>query len=151
MKIVSCFNRTLTTNCLPLTKQELHLAWLLVIPVALYLYRRQARRVQVSTLLFFKVLAREHQESAWLRKLKRWLSLLMTLLIFLALMLALGRPIWSGLGEEGELVVVVDRSASMGAKDASGETRLEAGVKLLMGRLASVPESVAVTDMGRAV
>jgi hypothetical protein len=101
--------------------------------------------VQVSTLLFFKVLAKEHQESAWLRKLKRWLSLLMTLLIFLALMLALGRPIWSGLGEEGELVVVVDRSASMGAKDASGETRLEAGVKLLQGRLASVPESVAVT------
>ena len=123
----------------------LHLAWLLVIPVALYLYRRQARRVQVSTLLFFKVLAKEHQESAWLRKLKRWLSLLMTLLIFLALMLALARPIWSGLGEEGELVVVVDRSASMAAKDASGKTRLEAGVKVLKGRLASVPDSVAVT------
>jgi hypothetical protein len=123
----------------------LHLAWLLVIPVALYLYRRQARRVQVSTLLFFKVLAKEHQESAWVRKLKRWLSLLMTLLIFLALMLALARPIWSGLGEEGELVVVVDRSASMAAKDASGVTRLEAGVTLLKGRLASVPESVAVT------
>lgn len=123
----------------------LHLAWLLVIPVALYLYRRQARRVQVSTLLFFKVLAKEHQESAWLRKLKRWLSLLLTLLIFLALMLALARPIWSGLGEENELVVVVDRSASMAAKDGSGESRLEAGVKILKGRLAGVPESVAVT------
>jgi len=123
----------------------LHLAWLLVIPVVLYLYRRQARRVQVSTLLFFKVLAREHQESAWLRKLKRWVSLLLTLLIFLALILALARPVWSGVGEEGGLVLVVDRSASMAAKDAKGVTRLAAGVKALRGRLAAVPETVAVT------
>jgi Aerotolerance regulator N-terminal len=123
----------------------LHLAWLLVLPVALYLYRRQARRVQVSTLLFFKVLAREHQESAWLRQLKRWLSLLLTLLIFLMLMLALARPVWSGIEEQGELVLVVDRSASMEAKDADGETRLEAGVKAVRGRLSGVPETVPVT------
>jgi hypothetical protein len=123
----------------------LHLAWLLVIPVALYLYRRQARRVQVSTLLFFRVLAREHQESAALRRLKRWLSLLLTLLIFLALMVALARPVWSGVEEGAALVLVLDRSASMAAKDASGVTRLEAGVKEVRGRLSGVPESVEVS------
>lgn len=123
----------------------LHLAWLLVIPVALYLYRRQARRIQVSTLLFFRVLAREHQESAALRRLKRWLSLLLTLLILLALILALARPIWSGTQSDGGLVLVVDRSASMAARDKSGAARLEAGVAELMDRLSGVPETVAVS------
>lgn len=123
----------------------LHLAWLLVIPVALYLYRRQARRVPVSTLLFFRVLAREHQESAAMRRLKRWLSLLLTLLIFLALVLSLARPVWSGGKAQGGLVLVVDRSASMAAKDKAGVTRLEAGIKELRRRLTAVPETVAVS------
>lgn len=123
----------------------LHLAWLMVVPVALYLYRRQARRVQVSTLLFFRLLAREHQESAAMRRLKRWLSLLLTLLIFLALILALARPVWSGVGQEGGIVLVVDRSASMAASDKAGTTRLESGVAELRGRLSEVPETVAVS------
>lgn len=123
----------------------LHLAWLLVIPVALYLYRRQARRVQVSTLLFFRVLAREHQESAAMRRLKRWFSLLLTLLIFLALILSLARPVWSGGKSDGGLVLVVDRSASMAARDRAGVTRLEAGIRELSRRLSAVPETVAVS------
>ncbi|MEZ5433734.1 MAG: BatA domain-containing protein [Verrucomicrobiales bacterium] len=51
----------------------LYLGFLALIPVALYLFRRKARVKQVSTLVFFKTLAREHQESAWLR-VKRILS-----------------------------------------------------------------------------
>jgi hypothetical protein len=123
----------------------LHLAWLLVIPVVLYLYRREARRVQVSTLLFFRLLAREHQESAWLRKLKRWLSLLLTLLILTALVLALGRPIWSGGEAAGALVVVVDRSASMAAKDEQGVTRLDEAKRRVRAMLTGVSDMVPVT------
>ena len=123
----------------------LHLAWLLVIPVALYLYRRQAKKQPVSTLLFFRLLAREHQEAAWLRKLKRWLSLLLALLMLLALILALGRPVWSGGDEAGAVVVVIDRSASMAARDENGETRLETARRLVRERLAGVPDTVPVT------
>ena len=70
----------------------LHLAWLALIPLALYLFKKKARRLPVSTLLFFRSLAREHQESAWLRRLKRWLSLLLTLLVLLLAVFALARP-----------------------------------------------------------
>ena len=68
-----------------LSPHLLHLAWLALIPLALYLFRKRARRVPVSTLLFFRSLSREHQESAWLRKLKKWLSLLLTLLALVPL------------------------------------------------------------------
>ena len=54
-----------------LTPSYLHLLWLALIPLVLWLFRRQAKRVPVSTLLFFKSLAREHQESAWLRRISR--------------------------------------------------------------------------------
>jgi len=123
----------------------LHLAWLLVIPVALYLYRREAKRQLVSTLLFFRVLAREHQEAAWLRQLKRWLSLLLTLLMWLLVILALGRPIWSGGERVGALVIVVDRSASMAAQDRNGLTRLNAAKQELLEMLSQVPETVALS------
>jgi hypothetical protein len=123
----------------------LHLAWLLVIPVALYLYRREAKRQLVSTLLFFRVLAREHQEAAWLRQVKRWLSLLLTLLMWGLVVLALGRPIWSGGGQAGALVIVVDRSASMAAVDGDGVTRLDEAKRSVAGRLAQVAETVAIS------
>ena len=71
----------------------LHLAWLALIPLALYLFRRRAKKVPVSTLLFFRALSREHQESAWLRRLKRLLSLLLTLLVLLLGVFALARPV----------------------------------------------------------
>ena len=51
----------------------------------LYLFRRRPRTQQVSTLIFFKMLAKEHQESAWMRRLKRLLSLLLALAFVLAL------------------------------------------------------------------
>ena len=35
----------------------LHLAWLALIPLVLYLFRRKAKRIPVSTLLFFRSLA----------------------------------------------------------------------------------------------
>lgn len=123
----------------------LHLAWLLVIPVALYLYRREAKRQMVSTLLFFRLLAREHQEAAWLRQLKRWLSLLMTLLMGGLAIMALGKPIWGGGEEVGALVIVMDRSASMGALDEEGTSRLEEGKLRVREMLSQVPESVAVS------
>jgi hypothetical protein len=129
-----------------LTPQLLHLAWLALIPLALYLFRKRARRVPVSTLLFFRSLSREHQESAWLRKLKKWLSLLLTLLVIIAAVIALARPTSEvGADSPGAVVVVVDRSASMSARDAQGRTRLDEVKKRLKDKLNTLPDQVVVS------
>ena len=39
----------------------------IVIPIVLYLFRPRPRTIRTSTLPFFKWLAREHQDSTWLK------------------------------------------------------------------------------------
>ena len=125
----------------------LHLAWLALIPLALYLFRRRAKRVPVSTLLFFRSLAREHQESAWLRQLKRILSLLLTLAVIAFGVLALARPAAdAGADTPGSMVILLDRSASMAATDAQGQTRLKAAQDLIRQRVRSLPDTVVVSN-----
>ena len=122
---------------------QLHWLWLAIIPVVLWLFRRKAKRVPVSTLLFFRSLAREHQESAWLRRLKRILSLLLSLLVLALATFALARPFREGGGETPKsLVILLDRSASMTAKDGKGQTRLAEAKSLLKDRLKALPENV---------
>ncbi|MDB6137984.1 MAG: N-terminal double-transrane protein [Verrucomicrobiaceae bacterium] len=123
----------------------LHLLWLALIPLALYLFRRRARRVQVSTLLFFRTLAREHQESAWLRQLKKWLSLALTLLVLLLAVLALARPTRGAAGgTPGAVVFMIDCSASMAALEGR-TSRLDEAKKLARGHVLSLPDSVIVS------
>ena len=123
--------------------------WLLllgIIPVVLYLVRRRSKKVRVSTLVFFKTLAREHQESAWLRRLKRWLSLAMTLLLLALAIFVLSRLIvrQDDADRYRTVVVLLDRSASMEVRDENGESRLEAAKRLLRDRLTKVPEEVGI-------
>ena len=134
----------------------LHLAWLALIPLALYLFKKKARRLPVSTLLFFRSLAREHQESAWLRRLKRWLSLLLTLLILLLTVFALARPVAdTRLDTPPAVVLVVDVSAAMAARDAAGRSRLDVARDLVRARLRALPDqavlSLVVADGGAQV
>ncbi len=124
----------------------LHWLWLALIPILLWLFRRKAKRVPVSTLLFFRTLAREHQESAWLRKVKKWLSLLLALLVILLAALALSRPYREGGGETPKaLVILLDRSASMAAVNDKGISRLEEAKALLRDRLHTLPENVVTS------
>lgn len=123
--------------------------WLLllgIVPIMLYLVRRRSRKVSVSTLAFFKTLAREHRESSWLRKLKRWLSLAVTLMMLAIAVIVLARPAVRRDGAAGErtVVVLLDRSASMGLKDEEGESRLDGARRILHERLESLPEEVGV-------
>ena len=126
------------------------LAWgaLLAVPVILYLFRRKPRKVVVSTLLFFKTLAREHQESAWLSWLKRLLSFLLSAAVIAFATFALARLV-SAPPTDGirSVVVLVDRSASMAAQDEKGETRLEEAKALIKERLAGHPSGIAVSVM----
>ncbi|MEO0415051.1 MAG: BatA and WFA domain-containing protein [Verrucomicrobiota bacterium] len=122
--------------------------WLLllgVVPVLLYLFRRKSKQVNVSTLVFFKTLAREHQESAWLRRLKKWLSFLLTALVIAAAVFGLSRLVRKG-GDDSfrTVVILLDRSASMGMTDSGGQSRLAAARADLIGRLEAIPDDVGV-------
>lgn len=123
--------------------------WLLllaIIPIALYLFRRKSRQVSVSTLVFFKTLAMEHQESAWLRKLKKLISFVLTMTVILAAIMALSRLI-TGQGRDGHYrtyVVLLDRSASMGVSDENGDSRIDLAKRILRERFLSVPEEAGV-------
>ncbi len=129
-----------------LTPHYLHFAWLALIPLALYLFRKRARQVPVSTLIFFRSLSREHQESAWLRRIKRWLSLLLTLLIIVASVLALARPTHQADADApGAVVLAVDCSASMNARDGQGRTRLDEALNLARQRLLSLPDQTILS------
>jgi len=124
----------------------LHLLWLGLIPLALWLFRRKAKRVQVSTLLFFRSLAREHHESAWLRRLKRLIALLLTLFVIACAVVALSRPYREGGGDVPKsLVILLDRSASMSAVDDKGVTRLDEAKSLLQDRLHALPDNVVAS------
>lgn len=128
----------------------LWLTALAIIPIALYLFRRKSKVVNVSTLVFFKTLAREHQESAWLRRLKKIVSLLLTLALLLGAILALSRLILSPASDEGyrTVVILMDRSASMAATDDEGLSRLDRAREIVKARLDSVPEDVGVALIG---
>lgn len=123
--------------------------WLLLlglIPVVLYLFRRRSKKVSVSTLVFFKTLAKEHQESAWLRRLKKILSFLLTILILALAVFILARLIapQDDADQYRSIVILLDRSASMGVEDETGVTRLDEAKAVLLERLKKVPEEIGV-------
>jgi hypothetical protein len=122
--------------------------WLLaLVPLALYLVRRRATRVAVPTLTFFKSLAQEHQESAWLRRLKKWISFFLTILMLTLVVFALAQlvPERQSVGGIKSVVILLDRSASMGVTDSSGKTRLVEAKNFLRERLATLPEGIGVS------
>jgi len=129
-----------------LRPEQLVWAAAVLVPLLLYLVRRRPRTVEITTLPFFKSLSRAYQESSWLRRLKRILSLLLTLLILAAAVGALARAVVSpGPGTLAGLVILVDRSGSMAAVDDNGRTRLDEAMQLVRRRLAGIPAAVPVS------
>ncbi len=124
------------------------LVWgtLIVVPILLYLFRPRPRREKVSTLLFFKSLAREYQESTWMRRLKRLLSLLMSLLVVAMVSSALARLTLSPpAGAAKNVVLLIDRSASMAATDGEGNSRLKEALTAARRHVEGLPGGVPVS------
>lgn len=81
----------------------------------LYLLRQRRRRLEVPFLRLWSETLRQSEATSLWRKLKRWLSLLLQLLILGLLVLALGDP-RLGASQKGRTVVLLlDASASMQA------------------------------------
>ncbi|GAT33449.1 N-terminal double-transmembrane domain-containing protein [Terrimicrobium sacchariphilum] len=86
--------------------------------IGFYLLKTRQRRRQVSTLLFWQQIKPKIENSPLWRKLRRWLSLLLQLLILLLVVLAICRPAFDWEKRAAQRTVAVfDPSASMQAVD----------------------------------
>src|SRR5215216_6405068 len=105
----------------------LALAGLLFLPVVLAMYLLKLRRneqVVPSTLLWHKLLTDVEANAPW-QRLRRSLLLLLQLLLVALLAVLAARPFLERpAGLAGDVVIVIDTSASMGATDVP-PTRLD--------------------------
>ncbi len=95
-------------------------------PVIFHLFFRIRRKaLPFSTFMFFQ---RIHPRLSARRKIREWLILLLRSLAVALLLLAFAGPLWTagGLGGRTAAVLVLDNSASMTRRDASGQSLLEA-------------------------
>jgi len=119
--------------------------FLLSLPAILVLYLIQSRhRPQVvASLLLWKRMARDLEaEAAWRRP--RWdLLLALQLLTALAISVALARPALQGVSEQ-HLVIVLDTSASMAARDVS-PTRLAAAKQAVADVVNAQPPATPIS------
>ncbi len=113
------------------------------VPVAVHLlFRQKPRLVEIGSIRFLKVVLRDHVRR---RKVRRWALLALRVAGVLLLALLFARPYWVGareLGGDREVVILIDRSASMaaGARGRSAFDRARDGaesvLKALPGRTA---------------
>jgi len=89
---------------------------LVVVPVLIHLLLRQRPRPRPWAAMRWLQAAAQRAQRRW--KLTNLLLLLLRCLVLAALALAVARPSIAGLGGGGDLVVVLDVSASMGARGA---------------------------------
>ncbi len=118
---------------------------LLALPVVgFYLLKARQRRRPVSTLLFWNQLQPKIENSPFWRKLRRWISLALQLLILGLLVAAVARPAfdWERTAPAAT-VVVIDPSASLGAGE-SWERAL-AGAEAAVARLRLEDEMAVIS------
>ncbi|HEY1015375.1 MAG TPA: BatA and WFA domain-containing protein [Herpetosiphonaceae bacterium] len=115
--------------------------------VAMYLLRLRREERTVSSTFLWNQLVRDIEANApWQRLRHNWL-LWLQLLIALLLGLALARPFFATSGVSGRnLILIIDRSASMGATDV-GENRLAAAKAEAIRLVDQLPDGARATVM----
>jgi len=120
-------------------------AFLIALPIlALYFLRLQRQELVVpSTLLWKAVLVDHHANRPWQKLRRNWLLLLQLLVLF-AMVFSLARPaLPAALNLQGQVIVLLDASASMQAMQPDGQTRFAASSQVL--------EKLAETFDGQAL
>ncbi len=120
------------------------------VPILIHLlFRQKVRRVEIGTLQFLRVVLRDQSRR---RRIRRWVLLALRTAGVLLLALLFARPYWNSpetLGAEQEVVLLIDRSASMaaGGADASPfkKAQDQAG-KILKGLPAGAAAHLAYFD-----
>ncbi|NJN68650.1 MAG: VWA domain-containing protein [Chloroflexaceae bacterium] len=112
--------------------------------VAMYMLKLRREDRQVSSTFLWQRMVRDVEANAPWQRLRPNLLLLLQLLLLLLLVLALARPFFRTPGISGRnLILILDRSASMGATDGSPD-RLSAARDLAVRLVDQLP------DQGRA-
>ena len=111
---------------------------------ALYLLRMRLRTLQVPFAPLWRAAVGDREATHLFRRLRRWLSMLLQLLLALLLVSALARPERTAGAGAAKVVILIDRSASMKAPASAGQSpsRIELA-RERAGRL--------VTRLGRRV
>ncbi len=113
--------------------------------VAMYLLKLRREERKVSSTFLWQRMVRDVEANAPWQRLRRNLLLLLQLLLLLLLALALARPFFRTAGIAGRnLIVIVDRSASMGATDVQ-QTRLEAAKRQAITLIDQLPDGGRAT------
>ncbi|MFN9201270.1 MAG: BatA domain-containing protein [Planctomycetaceae bacterium] len=99
------------------------------IPIVIHLLFRQRSRIEpIGSLRFLRQIVKEHERR---RRVRQWLLLALRMLAIALLVLLFARPYWNDAARQGlqqEVVLLIDRSASLQTHE-SGSTRLfEQGV-----------------------
>ena len=114
------------------------------VPIVIHLlFRQRARRVEIGTIHFLRVVL---QDQARRRKIRRWLLLALRAAGVLLLALLFARPFWRApgtLGSEREVVLLIDRSASMAAATA-GTTPFDKAQRQATELIAGLPSGSTV-------
>lgn len=115
------------------------------VPVVIHLlFRQRTRTVPIGSVRFLHQVVREHRRR---RRVRQWLLLALRMLAVLLLALLFARPYWDESyrrGFEQEVVLLVDRSASMEAKNGRGETSFQRALATLRDELSRLDENVVV-------
>ncbi len=95
--------------------------------IAMYLLKRRREEALVSSVFLWERVVQDIEANAPWQKLRRNLLLLLQLLFLLAAIFGLARPFVRTAGAAGQsLILVLDSSISMGARDTAEGTRLDA-------------------------
>lgn len=130
----------------------------LAIPIILmYMLRLRRREVVVSSTFLWQQILKDNEANTPWQRLKRNLLLFLQLLILLALIFALARPFITvpAVGT-GQIVLLLDASASMNATDINGGSRFEEAKRQALSAVETMSASntmtvIRVTDVPEVI
>ncbi|HRR86530.1 MAG TPA: VWA domain-containing protein, partial [Phycisphaerae bacterium] len=94
--------------------------------VLLYFLKLKRRQIPIASTLLWKRAVHDLQVNSPFQRLRNNLLLILQLLILIAAIAAISEPVRPGKrGIDKAMVLLIDQSASMGAKEADGRTRLQ--------------------------
>lgn len=115
------------------------------IPIIIHLlFRQKTRTLAIGSIRFLHQVVREHRRR---RRVRQWLLLALRMLAVLLLALLFARPYRDAAARKGlqqEVVLLVDRSASMQAHDGSGKSAFDRGIANAREELKKFDENVVV-------
>src|SRR5688500_3955045 len=115
------------------------------LPIVIHLlFRQRTRDVPIGSIRFLQQVVKEHRRRRWVRQ---WLLLALRMLAVLLLAMLFARPYWDQSLQqafEREVVLLIDRSASMAVSGGDGKTALGSAIEQARKELQDLPTQVIV-------